>query len=99
MLLRNNFNKSPTANKVSTESKIESITGRTSNNNYTEYDVDKLASLIYRETGGSFRNSGKSEEWFAFLNTAAVAMNNQARSGKGNTVGDRICSLSNYTRA
>ena len=95
MLLRNNFNKSPTANKVSTESKIESITGRTSNNNYTEYDVDKLASLIYRETGGSFRNSGKSEEWFAFLNTAAVAMNNQARSGKGNTVGDRICSLSN----
>lgn len=95
MSLKNNFNKSPTANKVSTESKIESITGRTSNNNYTEYDVDKLASLIYRETGGSFRNSGKSEEWFAFLNTAAVAMNNQARSGKGDTVGDRICSLSN----
>lgn len=97
--LRNNYSNSLNANKVSTESKIESITGRVSNNNYTEYDVDKLAALIYRETGGSFRNSGEDEEWFAFLNTAAVAMNNQARSGKGNTVGDRICSLSNNVYA
>lgn len=97
--LRNNYSNSLNANKVSTESKIESITGRVSNNNYTEYDVDKLAALIYRETGGSFRNSGEDEEWFAFLNTAAVAMNNQARSGKGDTVGDRICSLSNNVYA
>lgn len=97
--LRNNYSNTPNANKVSTESKIESITGRVSNNNYTEYDVDKLAALIYRETGGSFRNSGEDEEWFAFLNTAAVAMNNQARSGKGDTVGDRICSLSNNVYA
>lgn len=99
MSLRNNYSNTPNANKVSTESKIESITGRVSNNNYTEYDVDKLAALIYRETGGSFRNSGEDEEWFAFLNTAAVAMNNQARSGKGDTVGDRICSLSNNVYA
>ena len=97
--LRNNYSNSLNANKVSTESKIESITGRVSNNNYTEYDVDKLAALIYRETGGSFRNSGEDEEWFAFLNTAAIAMNNQARSGKGDTVGDRICSLSNNVYA
>lgn len=99
MSLRNNYSNTPNANKVSTESKIESITGRVSNNNYTEYDVDKLAALIYRETGGSFRNSSEDEEWFAFLNTAAVAMNNQARSGKGDTVGDRICSLSNNVYA
>lgn len=98
-ILRENLSGVQANNKVSTESKIESITGRTSNNNYTDYDVDKLASLIYRETGGSFRNSGESEEWFTFLNTGAVAMNNQARSGKGDSVGDRICSLSNNVYA
>lgn len=97
--LHNNFYEIPTPSAVPLENKLESITGRTSNNNYTDYDVDKLASLIYRETGGSFRNSGESEEWFAFLNTAAVAMNNQARSGRGDTVGDRICSLSNNVYA
>lgn len=72
----------------------QSITGRNYLTNYTEEDVDRLAALMFREAGGSF-NHGSDEEWFAFLNTGAVAVNNAYDKGTGNTFSDKLCSLSN----
>ncbi len=72
----------------------QSITGRNYLTNYTQEDVDRLAALMFREAGGSF-NHGSDEEWFAFLNTGAVAVNNAYDKGTGNTFSDKLCSLSN----
>ena len=73
---------------------FKSITGRDSLTNFTEADVERLAALMFREAGGSFVH-GSDEEWFAFLNSGAVALNNAYDKGVGNTFSDRLTSLSN----
>ena len=73
---------------------FKSVTGRDSLTNFTEADVERLAALMFREAGGSFVH-GSDEEWFAFLNSGAVALNNAYDKGVGNTFSDRLTSLSN----
>ncbi|MGN1311709.1 MAG: hypothetical protein ACI4U4_01700 [Bacilli bacterium] len=72
----------------------QSISGKQYLNNYSEEDIDRLAALMFREAGGSFKH-GSDEEWFAFLNTGAVALNNAYDKGTGDTFADKLCSLSN----
>ena len=73
---------------------FKSVTGRDTLTNFTEADVERLAALMFREAGGSFVH-GSDEEWFAFLNSGAVALNNAYDKGVGNTFSDRLTSLSN----
>ena len=73
---------------------FKSVTGRDSLTNFTEADVERLAALMFREAGGSFVH-GSDEEWFAFLNSGAVALNNAYDKGVGDNFSDRLTSLSN----
>ncbi len=70
------------------------ITGRESLINYTSKDVDKMASVIFREAGGNFIH-GSDKEWFAFLTCGAVVLNNAYDKGSGNSFSDKLTSLSN----
>ena len=80
--------------KEKTINRYQEVSGKPYKSNYTTEDVEKLASLIYREAGGSFIH-GSDEEWRAFLNSGAVALNNAYDKGVGANFSDKLTSLSN----